>query len=101
MVQESRRIESARRGNDAPIYAVPNACPNLHDSSDDFSGGGFSFDPGESIAGRLTTIARYEATAVPEPNTPALFAAAGLGFLAVQRQRVTPRNPSPGISAGR
>ncbi len=62
-------------------------CPNFYDSNDDsFGGTQISLDPGESITGRMTTIVRYEATAVPEPTTLALFGAACLGFVALRRR---------------
>lgn len=63
-----------------------NACPNFYDSSDDIFGWQFSLDPGESLGGRLTTIARYEATAVPEPSTLLLLAASGLGLVSLRRR---------------
>lgn len=60
-------------------------CRNLYDSSDDIFGWPVTIDAGESITGRLTTVVRFEVTAVPEPSPLVLLIGVGLGYLGCRR----------------
>lgn len=71
-------------------YPLPTSgstpCPNLYDSNNEVLLYELELDPGESLNVTMFTIARYEATAVPEPSTLVLFGAAGLGLLTLRRR---------------
>lgn len=68
-------------------YPLQNSylCPNFYDSNDS-DRYPLTIAPGETFEFEMRAIARFEATAVPEPSTLALFAIGCLGAFAARRQ---------------